>query len=849
MQACAHILIYKNKYMEIRRREFIKTMGVIGVGALVFSPILEAFAAEEGKKGLKAGDVGTWYASTCQGCTTWCPIQVLVQNGRAVKVRGNSNSLCNPGTVCPRGHLIPQEMYDPDRLKTPMMRTNPLKGKGIDPQFVPISWDTALTAVATQLKTLRDNNEPEKLLYLRGRYSYLTDIQYAALPKIFGTPNKFSHSTICAEAEKCGPYFTENYWGYRDYDLDNCRYLLLWGVDPFRSNRMVPATISKLEILKANGKVAVVDPVLTSSAAKAHTWAPVIPGEDGALACAIAHQILVSGGWHKPFVGDFNNGTNQFVAGVTVLETDFTEINTNGLVKWWNLELKDRTPSWAEGICGVSASTIIQIADEMVSAAPNVSVWLGPGPSMAPRGFYSALAIHALNGLLGSTENIGGPFRQPSVPSASTPSQTSYVDAIATAGNATTKIGAAGTLGFPAFSSTGKAAITNDVANAMISDPNAIKVCIANWANFAFSCCDTSRWYTALSNLPYFVHITTNASETSMFADILLPAAHPTTERYAFLKTHANLHSEATIQQPIATRLFDVRSDENEISYLLAEKLATLGFTNLLDYYNASFVNPDTLAAPTNYTEFAQYSTMKYLKPIYDTYAGGWTEFLDKGVKAYGPAVVQQHWSNFGTTTGKFEFLSESLRARLQSHATSNSSTIDQVMAACNYIATGELVFVPHYEPPLRHGDISTYPLTFIDAKSRFNREGRSANSPLYYQFKKLDPGDENWEDVIKINPVDAATYGITDGALVNVTSEIGTIVCKAKLWEGLRPGTVSKCYGQGHWAYGRFASADFANALPNGGNNNDILHEDYERISGSTARNGGFVGVNITLV
>jgi hypothetical protein len=41
-------------------------------------------------------------------------------------------------------------------------------------------------------------------------------------------------------------------------------------------------------------------------------------------------------------------------------------------------------------------------------------------------------------------------------------------------------------------------------------------------------------------------------------------------------------------------------------------------------------------------------------------------------------------------------------------------------------------------------------------------------------------------------------------------------------------------------------ASKDYAKALPRGGNNNEILVDDYDRLSGSTARNGGFVGVKV---
>ena len=74
-----------------------------------------------------------------------------------------------------------------------------------------------------------------------------------------------------------------------------------------------------------------------------------------------------------------------------------------------------------------------------------------------------------------------------------------------------------------------------------------------------------------------------------------------------------------------------------------------------------------------------------------------------------------------------------------------------------------------------------------------------------------------------------------------------GSITAELKLWEGVRPGTVAKCYGQGHWAYGRVAAKDYAKAVPRGGNNNEILVDDYDRLSGATARNGGFTGVRIS--
>jgi hypothetical protein len=51
--------------MEVKRRDFIRSMAVIGAGAFTFNPVLGAFSkAKSEAAGLAVGD---WYASTCQG--------------------------------------------------------------------------------------------------------------------------------------------------------------------------------------------------------------------------------------------------------------------------------------------------------------------------------------------------------------------------------------------------------------------------------------------------------------------------------------------------------------------------------------------------------------------------------------------------------------------------------------------------------------------------------------------------------------------------------------------------------------------------------------------------------------
>ncbi len=706
---------------------------------------------------------------------------------------------------------------------------------------------------------LRKAEETEKFVVLRGRYSYMRDIIYGALPKVFGSPNGISHSAICAEAEKFGAFFTAGNWGYRDYDLSNSKYVLIWGCDPVCSNRMIPATIKRLNNLLDNATVAVVDPRLSTSAAKGHEWLPVKPGEDGALATALAHVILTEGTWNKEFVGDFKDGSNLFKAGETVDEAVFEAKETHGLVKWWNLELKDRTPEWAEKVTLIPKDQIIRVAKGMAQAAPNVIVWMGPGAAMHVRGGYAAMAVHALNGLLGSIDHEGGVLAGAKIPVKGIPKYDDYKDELAKKHSKAKKLDRRGTKEYPALNKgkSGGGVVTNAVADSILNDdPYPIKMVIGYMNNFVFSCTGAERWEKALEKVPFIAHITTNASEFTQYADIVLPSTITQFEKLGYVKTKANRYATATLIQPVVKPIWDVRTDETEIPWLIAEKLKERGFSNLLDYFQNEFKDPETGNMPANGVEFTEYNLKIQTAPLWDgkkdvggDKINGWQEFRQRGMWNSAPYKYKKRWGAFKTKTKKFEFYSETLKEALGKHAEKHKTTVDDILETCKYEARGEIAFIPHYESPYRWGDESEYPFTFIDYKSRLNREGRSQNAPWYYEFKKVDVGDVSWEDVLKINPADAQKLGVQDGDIVKVTSQVASMVVRAKLWEGVRPGTVTKCYGQGHWAYGRIAAKDYSKAEPRGGNNNLIMPADYDRLSGSTARNGGFTGVKIEKV
>ncbi|MHC4985791.1 MAG: molybdopterin-dependent oxidoreductase [Planctomycetota bacterium] len=829
---------------QLGRSEFLK--GAVAAGAAVALgsayAALKAFAAAPSAEPVV--EQGQWKPTTCQGCTSWCAIQVYVEDGRAIKVRGNPNSKVNLGNCCSKCHLGLQQVYDPDRLKTPMKRTNPRKGRNEDPGFVPISWDEALDTIADKIMELRRDRETYKYMLMRGRYTYMRDILYDRMTKIIGSPNNISHSAICAEAEKFGPYYTEGEWDYRQYDVRNTRYVLLWGADPLSANRQVSYYLSQWGDVLDRATVVVVDPRLSATAAKADAWLPIIPGQDSALAVAMAHVILAEGLWYKEFVGDFVDGVNQFVPGRDVAEEAFAENHTNGVVKWWNIELKDKTPEWAAELTGLRAEQIRDVAVGFAQAAPHVMCWVGGGPAMQVRGGYSCMAAHALNGLVGAVDNVGGTMKANKVHTQDFPAPDDFMDDIAKEGKSHKKIDQRGTKEFPALKKgkPGGGVVTNNAADGILNDdPNEIKVAVGYMNNFAFSCPQTDRWERALSKVPFVVHITTHASEFTYFTDIVLPASHHMFEKLGYVKSHANGYRHVTLLQPVIEPIWDVKMDETEIPWALAERLADRGFDNLLRHYQA-YTDPETGKSPTSGKEFSlfalKYATHKLWDPA--VHEGGdklasWEAFTEAGVSNSDPYPFRSRWGHMKTKTGRFEFFSETLKAALTAHAEKHATTVDDILDVCNYQARGDRAFIPHYEEPFYRGDEKEFPFLLVDYKSRINREGRTANCPLYQEFKDFDPGNDPWDDVATLNPVDARQLGLANGDRIKVISPTGELECTAKLWEGVRPGTIAKCYGQGHWAYGRVAAEDFGNT-PRGGNNNTIIPADYDRLSGSSS-------------
>ena len=154
----------------ISRRRFLQASGATGAAAaagLGFERI--AGPAVTDAKAAAAESKTVITKNVCNQCPARCGVDVYTTDGRVHAIYGSLESPISNGKLCPKGYLGAYLLYDPDRFKGPMKRTNPKKGRNEDPKFVPVSWDEALNTVAARLQSLRDKGESHRFALVFGR--------------------------------------------------------------------------------------------------------------------------------------------------------------------------------------------------------------------------------------------------------------------------------------------------------------------------------------------------------------------------------------------------------------------------------------------------------------------------------------------------------------------------------------------------------------------------------------------------------------------------------------------------------------------------------------------------------
>jgi anaerobic selenocysteine-containing dehydrogenase len=136
--------------LQITRRNFLKSSllgaAALSLGSGTLRPVAEALArAGSSLSWFRKGQIKLSY-NTCDMCPWRCGIVVHSVNGQVYKVDGNPADPKSGGMLCGRGQAAPSFMYDPDRLRAPMIRTGE-RGEG---KFKEVTWAEAFSTVAAK---------------------------------------------------------------------------------------------------------------------------------------------------------------------------------------------------------------------------------------------------------------------------------------------------------------------------------------------------------------------------------------------------------------------------------------------------------------------------------------------------------------------------------------------------------------------------------------------------------------------------------------------------------------------------------------------------------------------------
>jgi thiosulfate reductase/polysulfide reductase chain A len=321
-------------------------------------------------------------ATNCEMCFWRCGVLAGVADGKVLKLQGNPNHPLTKGQLCARGNAGTQLLYDPDRLKYPLIRTGQ-RGEG---KFRRASWNEALDLFATRLNDLKEKYGPESVGFLPHGVGAGF---FGTLMKAYGTPNAAEPAFAQCRGPRDVGYqltFGRAVNSPEPIDLEESKCIVLIG-SHIGENVFTSQVTNFIAGLQGGAKLIVVDPRFSTAASKADWWLPIKPGTDLALLLAWTN-ILIS----ENLID--NSYLDQYAIGLKEL----TE------------HVKEFTPEWAEPITEIAAAQIRETAHAMAEAKPAVAIHPGRHVTWYGDDTQRARAMAVLTALLGAYGRKGGMF-------------------------------------------------------------------------------------------------------------------------------------------------------------------------------------------------------------------------------------------------------------------------------------------------------------------------------------------------------------------------------------------------------------------------------------------------------
>ena len=732
----------------------------------------------------------------CALCWSSCGCISVVEDGKLVAVEADREHPTGQ-SLCGKGQAAPDYVYSDARVLYPMKRTRP-KGDP-DPGWERISWDEALDMTAAAIKRISETAGSETIAFsittsagtaMQDSYPFVERLRHAV-----GTPNAVASIELCDFAKD---FVYPHTFGVPmpTSEVENGDCIILWGHNPGTTWLAFATRIT--QALRRGAKLIVMDPMRVGFAAKADQWLRVRPGTDGALALSLAHVMIEEELYDQEFVSRWTNGpflvnsetgamitgadlesggdTNHRIAwdtstqravrydtltgeyldldsgstlalrGEFELETDSGVITCRPAFECYASLCAEYPPERAAEIVWLDAQQIIDTA-RLIGASNAVSCYAWAGLEMHSNTSQTGRAIACLYALTGCFDAPGGNVIFNRVPVNTIYGRELMANELQekSLGLERRPLGPESIFGW----------ITSDALyrGVLKREPYGINALVSFGMNLLLSHADGERGREALEKLEFMAHTDLFMTPTAQYADVFLPVNTPwerdglKTDFYADQRASAHVQLRPQVIEPLG----ESRSD----AWIAIEIAKRLGYADAfwngdLDAARREILAPSGLDPEGLRNE--KHGVTLPLKTRYRKYAG------DGNGRAPG----------FATPSKRVEIYSETFREH-------------------GYAPLPEYV-EPAMGPVSRRDLVDEFPLVLTDTKTPHFIHSQ------YRHVGRLRRHER--EPRIEMHPQTAASRGIGEGDLVQLTTPHGGARGRARFADTMHPRVVRATAG-----------------------------------------------------
>ncbi len=438
----------------------------------------------------------TTHHRICPLCEACCGLEIKVQDNKVISIRGHEADVFSAGYICPKAVALKDLHEDPDRLRSPLVKRN-----GV---HVAVTWDEAFAEIERRLPSILAAHGRDAVGLVAGNPSahklgLLT--YFPKLARALGTKNIFSTSSVDQIPKQLASGLMFGTWlSIALPDIARTDLLLVIGANPLASNGSmwtVPDFKGKAKALQARGgKLIVIDPRRTETAAVADAHHFIRPGADVFLLAAMVHTLFAENLVSLGAVKNWVTGVDEVRAAVAPF-----------------------APEAVAARCAIDSATIRALARQLATT-PRAAVYARIGTCTQEYGTLASWLVDVLNVITGHLDVPGGAmFAKSATFAANTAGASGRGKGITTGRRQSRVSGAPEVFGeFP----------INCIAEEIDTPGEGrMRALITIATNPVLSVPNGPRLSKALDSLDFMVSLDIYLNETTRHADVILPGPSP----------------------------------------------------------------------------------------------------------------------------------------------------------------------------------------------------------------------------------------------------------------------------------------------------------------------------------